>query len=447
MAAYTKGPGVYAKEVSVPQPITISGSTRTVGIVGTATSDYLVSNAEVVKGAGSTDTITGTTTGQVTSLVGVGSLPGLYDYTLNTDYTISDNVITWLGVNDPTTAATYYVTYYKLKSSTYYDPTLFYDIADVRAQYGSEYNNGAVNQITLGAYLAFTNGASQVLCCQQESGSDVDAEAAIDKLEAETVDILCAPGMTNATLQAYLLAHVNKMSSETEKKERVFLTAPLTLDASITDIQARVTAFASQRVAVVAPGAVEVSLKDATLLTTSDVEVSSNYAACALAGVMSNPSYDEAEPLTRKQLAGIISLSTTKYKESQMNTLAGTGALVLVDESGIIRVRHALTTDQSTTYNGELQVVSIKDTVKKELRTSLRGYIGTKYVVGKTNAILGAAIKSFCEQKVREEIFNEYRSIKVEEDPNNALKALIYFEFKPVVTLTWCDISFAVYSA
>jgi hypothetical protein len=449
-----KGPGVFVKETPFPQPVSIAGSARIVGIVGKGSTNYLIENVEVVRGTGTTDAIPSTVSGDNITVVGIGDIPGYNNYIKDTDFTVSDNNIDWsLSGEEPTAAASYYVSYRKLKGASFYEPTLYYSIDDVRTNYGPELDNGIINEIPLAASIAFDSGASQVICVQQVDDTVTEQKAAIDKLETEEVTVLLAPGMTSTTLQSYILSHVNKMNSYTERKERVFLTSGLNLDDTIAEIKARAAAFNNQLVTVCAPATCEVTLKDGTLGTESTIDVSGAYAMASLAGVMADPAYDEAEPLTRKVLTDIVSLSNVKYKESEMNDLASNGVLVLTNDSGIIRVRHAVTTSTANVNEIELSVVSIKMDTKKQIRTTLAPYIGIKYIGAETNSLIAAAVKSFCEQKVAAQVYSPdqngadpgYRNITVKQSTTDPRVALIHFEFRPVYTLTWEEVTFSLY--
>lgn len=442
-----KGPGVFIKEVQNPNPVQIPGSLRTVGIAGKGSSTYLLSNVEVVKGYSSSDTITGTLTGDVSSVYGVGSLPGLYDYTQGVDYTVSDNAITWISSSKPTDGSTYYVTFYKVKGASFYEATTFYSLDDVRAFYGDESYGGVVNEVTLAASLAFKNGAEYVVCVQQNGTTTQAEQDAIDLLEAEEIDYLVAPGMTSTTLQAYAKAHVDKMSSETQKKERMFFTSGLTLTASVADLTTRAQAFTDELVTVVAPSQCNIIITDALCNTDITTTVSGAYMGAAVAGVMSNPNYDEGEPITNKVITGIDSFNGVKYKESEMNVLGNAGVTVITNNGGIFRVRHGLTTNTSNVNTLELQVVNIKNSVKKQLRTVLAPYIGTRYVTAETNALLSAAVKSFCDQKVNGKVFTQYRNVSVTQNTSDPRIAQINFEYMPVYTTTWINVTFSLYIA
>ena len=446
MSNYT-GPGVDIKEVANANPNTVQSGPRRLGIAGKGSSTIKVENIEVLKGvAGGTDTITGYTAAQVSSVVGVGSRPGLYDYKLTTDYTVTDNTIVWSPSGaEPATDSIYYVTIMKVKDSSYYEPMNLTSLDDVRAIFGSELDNGVVGEITLAAKMAFNNGAQEVLCVQQTADTTAAAEAAIDKLETEDLDVLVAPGMCTTTLQNYIFGHCQRMSSETEKKDRIYIAGPTTLEATVEDIRNAAIGFRNDIVTLIAPAKIDVVLTDATCMTDITTTVSSAYAGAAIAGIICNPSYDEAEPITRKNLVSIEDFNGVKYKNSEMNDLGSNGVTVLENINGTIRVRHALTTSIANVNEKELQVKIIRNQQKKDLRTLFEPYIGTKYITNYTNALLSSALDGFCKQKVNDNVYVEYKDISVRQSSLDPRIALISYSFKPVFTLTWIRTTFSLY--
>lgn len=441
-----QGPGVQITEVTTT-PNSTQGSARRAAIVGKGSATYNVYNVEVLKGtSGGTDIITGTISSDVSSVIGVGSLPGLYDYKLTTDYIITNNTVVWSPSGaEPSEGAIYYVTYRQTKGDSYYEPMTFTDLSAVRSVYGNELDNQVISEITLGAKLAFLNGASEVLCVQQSGDTTQDMEDAIDKLELESLDIICAPGMCSSTLENYIFAHCLKESSETEKKDRIFITSPVSGSATVDDINNTAISFRNDVVTVIAPPTIDIVLSDATCMADFTVTVPSAYAGAALSGIISNPSNDEATPLTRKQLLGIDSLSGTKYKESEMNKMGGNGVLVLENINGVIRVRHALTTAVGNVNESELQVKIIRNQTRKDLRLLFEPFIGTKYITGATNSRLSSSLSKFCEQKVRDGVYVEFKDIKVTQSSINPLRADISYSFKPVYTLTYIDMTYSLY--
>lgn len=441
-----KAPGTYTTELQSVNPSTSQGTARRMAIAGKGNDTYTVYNVEVIKGtAGGSDTITDTVSGDVNSVVGVGSIPSLYDYKLTTDYSVSDNTISWAGAaNEPTTGSVYYVTYKQVKSTSYYEPVTEDQLDVVRSVFGPESYNGVVNEIALGSKLCFMNGAAEVLCVQQNGTTIQNQEDTIDKLENESLDIVVAPGMCSTTLQQYIFAHVNKMSSDTMKKERIYFTTHYNPEASVDDMVALANSFNNDNVTVIAPPKIDVVLSDAGCMVDITHTVSSAYAGCAIAGIISNPAFDEAEPLTRKQLLGIDSLSGVKYSETEMNKMAANGILVLENINGIIRVRHALTTSLGTINEKELQSKIIRNQTRKDLRATFERFVGTKYSTA-TNALIAGTLKAFCDEKVRDKVYFEYKDIQVVQSSLDPRTAEVSYSFKAISTVTWIEIKYSLF--
>ena len=440
-----RSPGVYTKEVALPNPTQSNAPLKVVGIAGKGSTTVLVENVEITMGTG-TDTIPNTSVSNVSSVVMIGDLPGYKQYVVTTDYTITNNTIVWGSGAKPTAGNTYYVTFYKVKDASYYEPATFFDINDVRNYYGNELNGGVISEITLAASLAFQNGAAQVICVQQASSSTADKKLAIDKLELVDLDYILAPGMTDSTMSSYIWASVVKMNTITMKKERQYITSGLNLSDSVATLQAREESFNDELVTCIVPSKVELVQTDGLCNVDQSLVVSGAYAGAALAGKMSDPNYDVAEPVTYKVISGINSLAGVKYYDTEMNNLASSGGCVLFDDNGTIRVRHGLTTNtDGSAYKAEIQIVNIKQATKKELRLVLKPYIGTKYVTPLTNSLIAASVDSFCTQQVNAQVFDSYRNVKVAQSTQDPRIALVSFEFKPVSTTTWVDVSFGLY--
>jgi hypothetical protein len=446
MSSYV-APGVSTKEIALLIPGSVQGVPRRPAIVGKGSSTILIENEEVVRGNGTTDTIPNADVADVSSIVGIGDIPGVYKYIVTTDFTVSNNTIDWSpSGQEPSAGSVYYVTYYKNKGVSYYEPMTFSGgkLNDVRSIFGNESSNGVINEVTLGAKLAFANNAGEILALQQNGDTTQNQEDCIDKLQMEELDIIVAPGMCSSTLQGYIFSHVKNMSAESMKKERLYFTSHSNLEASVDDLVNLAISFRNDNVVVIAPPAIDVVLTDAICNTDLTYTVSSAYAGCALAGVIANSSFDEAEPLTRKQLAGIDGLGGTKYTEQEMNKLAVNGVLVLENVGGIVRVRHALTTSIANVNEKELQVKIIRNQTRKDLRVLFEPYIGTKYL-NTTNAQLASALDGFCKDKIQNNIYAEYKDIKVEQSSLDPRKALASYSFKPIFTTTWIEITYGLY--
>ena len=438
-------PGVKVTESSKMVSNATSGP-RVMAVLGLASSTYVVANLDCVCGSGSTDTITGTQSSDVVSVIGVGSLPGLYDFVLGTDFTVTNNTIIWIGTHKPSAGSTYYVSYNQNKGSSFYQPSVFTDPSTVESIYGPALSNGVISEVTLGSQIAFENGASEVVCLQVSNNLLATQKAAIDLLETQDIDFLLYPGVgaCNITLQQYAMAHCLRMSTDTEKMERIYITNPSSGSVVSSDIINSAIAFNNDVVTMIAPPSMNVVLTDAICNIDLTVSVPSAFAGCAIAGISTAYGADEATPLTRAQLLGIDSLNGS-WKNSVMDQMDANGVLILVNNNGVIQVRHAVTTAVGNINQEELEIKILRNQTRKDLRALFDPFIGQKYD-NKLNGKLASTLVNFCNQKVTNKIYESYdpSSISVVQSASDPRKALISYTFTPVYTDTEIDITFAI---
>lgn len=449
-----RSPGVRIEDLPNQALAAQPGGVRIPAVVGTGATTTLVPNVPLTKGtADGTDTIVNPLNTTVLEVTAISDVPGLSQYKQGTDFTIINNNIVWAPAgSEPSTGATYYVSYTKAKpSSSYNTPDLWFSLKDVRDAFGPELKNGIVNPITNAAAMAFRNGAASVMIVQATTGSNTDLQTAIDALQLSDIDVIVAPQATNSTLQNYLKTHVITQSAPSIKHERMAVMAP-TLDGlspSISEQTGRADGMADRRIVLVSPPAVILTLKDSATNQDTDVLVSSGYAAAGFAGLMTNANFDPAEPLTRKSVSGLKTLSNFNYLPSQMDVLAARGITVLESINDAIRVRHALTTGTGNINDLTVSVVLIIDNIRKDVRSALeREFIGTK-ILASTPSAVATKIKALLDTKVNDKIIVDYDegSIAVTQDLTDPRTLKVSFAVAPVYPLEFIDVVFSLFVA
>lgn len=443
-------PGVYPREVLNPIFTGIPGGVRLVGIVGTGVTYLVKKNQAVVKGAtGGADVIPQLEGRTIRRVTIVGDYVDYDQYSNATDYYFASatNSIQWRtdASAEPTTGATYYVTYEYDKIASDFEPLEFDDIAAVRDNYGQELDNGIINSLPLAAYLAFQNGAPRVVCSQAQTGSNSDVRTAIDNLGKKDVDVIVCPNATNSTLRSYLRSHVLEQSTTTNRHERIAIIGFDGLSDTVSTQTAVAASMKDERITLVSPPSVTVELKDSTTQEDTEQLVTSHYSAAAYTGVLTNPTWDVAEPKTRKPLAAIKNLSTHNYTVGNMNTLGAAGVTVLVDSAGVISIRHAVTTDTTNVNTVTQSVVQIKDFIRKRMRTILdSAYIGRKLTTT-TTAEVATTIKVTLEGWIQEVIINAYRDIIVSQNTVDPRQLDVAFSISAVYPIEFIDVTFSLY--
>ena len=449
MSSIYRAPGVYITQVQNPAFGALPAGFRIPGVVGTGKSTLPVSNTPITKGAlNGADTIP--TSGQQTviSISSVGDVPSLTQYIQGVDWRQVGNTIQWIsGGSQPTTGAIYYVSWCRAKVAAEYVPMLFTAMKDIRDFYGNELENGVYNCISTACVMLFQNGAPAVIISQALTAAVTDIENAIDAMKNEDIDFLLVPQATNTTLQAYVRGHVLTESSPTIRHERIQITSADGFSDATTTIVAKAIAQDSNRIWVMAPPSVNVTLHDAITQNDQQLLLPSSLAlAAAYMGVATNPNFDAAEPLTRKTIVGIDNLSTFNYQEVDMNFLGANGVTV-VDDSPNLNIRHALTTDTTNVNTVTASITVITDFIKKTLRPLLdKAYIGTK-ITAQTPAQVGNTITTFLEQQITNQIIVAYQNVIVTQDATDPRTIDVQFDIKPVYPLEFIDVSFSLVTA
>lgn len=437
-----RAPGV---EVIVQQNnriINLSEDVRVPAIVGTGPTTLTVTDEAIERGAsGSADQLayrpvdTGSVilTNLPSTLAPTGSLN--YDenlYTYGVDYTVdADGSINWTGVAgcvaNPSLdeGEVFYAKYTRNVSATQYQPTTFVDSEDILNTYGAE--DPGTAPLSIAGRMALENGAPAVILCQVSGSTSVaNYRTAVDKLEkqpnvAYVVGVFPSGSMTLSdmrSVQSYLKTHADQMSQTTVGKERgVILGDASTFYASsggisidsateISSYVSRAQAIDSQQVVYVAPAyGTRQSAAGATMV------LDANYAAAALAGLITGQESEEI-PVTGRSLSG-YSIDDNRWSDFEMNRLGSAGATVLYAQSGVVKIRHALTTDVTSAETSEISVRDIERRVKRALRSGINNtFIGQGVVVNEdTVDDVVATTQSILEQLVQEGVIVSYGKV------------------------------------
>jgi hypothetical protein len=374
--------------------------------------------------------------------VETAAAPG--DYTLNATtgaITAIDSGIEYLSF-----------TYPIAKTAADYEPLLFSDLNTVYAVYGEpdpDGTGGIVNKISAGADIFFSNGGGLLACVQTLGDTQTDYQAGLDRLRNSDVYCIVPLLETNATInpafKTYVATHVNTMSSTTERRERIaLLGGPVDADDK-TDIEASVTAYMSfidaineARIGYVVPSSASLGVSSITY------PVGGPYIACAIAGIMCNPTYTSGEPISGKTVARISELGDI-YTRYQKNRMAGVGGLVVENNNGTYRVRHALSTNTATAITSELKITKIKDYIAKTMRNSLDAtYINTRNVGAETVQSIKASVRLLLEGVISIRDIVSYENITVAQDPTEPRQINVSFQIRPTWDINWILCSFGV---
>ena len=318
---------------------------------------------------------------------------------------------------------------------------VFTRIRDVVAKFG---DINTVNRISLGASLAFSNGAiaialAQVLRDAQGIDAAPSAYAEVLKtLESPIAgtnikpDVVCALTTQQEVINNIRL-HCEKMSNIRNKTER---TAVYGYAVGTTPEQAQQFARnqRSERLVGLYPDGAVIGLLD-EFGNVNEAAVDGSFLAAAFTGLAVNPVFDVATPLTHKTLTGFRRLIRTMDSVT-MNQTAVSGLTILEDLAPNLLVRQAMTTNPSNVLTREPTVVYIKDFVQQQIRGALAPFIGIKFLPSVVQDVEGA-VDNLLNQLVSSQIINAFQGTTATPDEVDPTILRIETFYSPVLPLNW----------
>lgn len=341
---------------------------------------------------------------------------------------------------EPAIGEPYYVSYTYQKQD--FGFKTYKTVAEIEAQYGEVSPD---NPLSLAAYLAILNGASNVAIKQIDTnGAQVATEtqirAAIESLVGQQIDgnradVLVPVMSVSDSMLQYIQKHCEVQSSKRYASERTALIG-FYAGKDPNAVIATARTLKSSRVRLVYPDTLKLPLTD-SLGRSKTYLVDGFYAAAALVGSIVNPSYDVATPWENRVLRG-LSGSARVLDAVTMNQIAQAGITVLEDRRGVLRVRHGLTTDMTSILTKTPTVALISDEVQKRMRAALDPFIGIKLLPGVLNQIEGTVSKVFGDL-IDEQIIIGYRGVKASVSPDDPTIIVLSASYAPVFPVLYID--------
>ncbi len=309
------------------------------------------------------------------------------------------------------------------------------------------------NKLGLAAHLAFLNGAPGVILSQiKKSTGGADAPtseyvAAIDVFNQPMVGglkpALLEPVTTSMDVLSYLKTSNTIQSSIRYGNERMtYFGFPVGTTPSAAMGVAQ--AMNSERMIGIYPDGAIVAITDSQG-NTLDYLVDGSFLAAAVAGRDTIPSYDVAEPLTRKPVAGFTRLYRRPDPVTQ-SQVANSGLTILEEQPAGVIVKMDLTTDVSSPLTRTPSIIRVKDYVQQGARSACGAYIGTKFLAARTTEI-ETTLKSYLSSLVKGQIINTFRDVKATPNPNDPSTVNVVAYYMPVFPLLWILITFNLMSS
>jgi hypothetical protein len=161
--------------------------------------------------------------------------------------------------------------------------------------------------------------------------------------------------------------------------------------------------------------------------------VDGSYMAAAIAGVLTNPTFDVATPLTRRQILGFIGLGRL-LDPTEANQVAVNGVTIIEQTQAGLRVRHGLTTNMSSVITRTPSVTITIQYVQQQIRAALDPFIGQKLTGTVIKSVEGAMVGTFANM-IDKQIVSSVSGIEVvvdDQDPTILRASAVYVPVFPL---------------
>jgi len=309
------------------------------------------------------------------------------------------------------------------------------------------------NRLSLAARIALRNGALQIGLKQIKraansalASSSAYISAIIEQEQKLINDInqdVLIPMTGDPDVWGFLKKHVETMSTEFYDRQRRIAIVGFNLGTDPEDAIPIIKSLNSERMWVVYPDGVILNYTDEQGI---DVEaaVDGSYLACAVAGLISAPTFDSATPLIGKQLVDFTRLIRRMDPLTTRRVITA-GCIFLRDVGTAIQVIDAYTTRYGELLFEEPNVTLIDDEIARDCQSALKPFIGQKSL-GSLVPPIDRAIKSVLRSKIQRQIIQDYKDVIVEIDSDDPRIGRVSLAYKPIFALKWIELTLFVRS-
>lgn len=338
--------------------------------------------------------------------------------------------------NEPGIGDVYYVSYDYGKTDL--STQLYRDSRKINQIFG---NPTPDNPLSLAARITQLNGAvlvglKQVL--RVPGTSQASASTYMDAIDEQRKSIagstkpdVIVPLTTDPSVFAALNQHCIFMGTPRQEGERVGVVGVATGTSSL-GVQAIAKGLNSEVMIVTYPDSYTLGIQDAQGNTVNQL-VDGSYMAAAIAGVLTNPTFDVATPLTRRQILGFIGLGRL-LDPTEANQVAVNGVTIIEQTVAGLRVRHGLTTNMSSVITRTPSVTITIQFVQQRIRAVLDPFIGQKLTGVIIKSVESAMVGAFA-NLIDKQIVSSVAGIEVvvdDQDPTILRASAVYVPVFPL---------------
>lgn len=356
---------------------------------------------------------------------------------------------------------------YKATPSDYWLATRCFSQYDVENKYGPAWDSSGniLNPVSFAASLAFANGANSVIVQAlfaagtpntNPTGSVTDWENTLANLrDIEDINVIVpiieagnlSVSSTDALALQILEAVQNHIAYMAQQQNQLVIAicgedatggtnaSPNVLQTHAASIGAN--AYADSLV-IVSPGSFSIP----NPVTGLQFNIGGQYAAACIAGMLSR--YPVQTPLTRKRVNAITGVNVSRT-ETDKDTDAANGLLVVEAKRGKIQVRDAITTSQVNASARALSVVRGKHYMMENIRQALEDQVVGQIVLdAQANFRVQLIVAGELELLVNQGAIVSYDSIQCSADPSDPTALQVRFSYLPAFPLNRVSVTFSI---
>lgn len=360
------------------------------------------------------------------------------DYTMAVDQEASTFSITVINKDIKTQAL---LIGYQYLPDKFFEPLKWFTMSAITAYYGEAYddNNNIASNITAAADYAFKNGATSLCILPvfdgKTSGNSVkqSLNEALEKLKLQQdIAIVCPIGFDDTSFGTFK-DHILWCNEHQVERRGIFSLDGTAKTYSVDDLVSIASSLDSEFILFTPNTIAPVYVTDAR----DYVNLPGWLYGAAIAGLAIATSFEQS--LTRHQIYGFYGTQSYLYEEK--NILAQAGCCVLELQNGSLKIRHSVTTKQSSLIDWSYSGVYIY--MMGSMRALYDPYIGQP-----SDDILKLQIlttsKTFLTAQVDAGIIYSYDSLEVSRRTGNPEVIDVSFRYAWLRPINWIYVNFAV---
>lgn len=449
-------PGIYIEELPGPLPNPPGIAPTVVALIGD--SQRFRSYSEVVQlssttavqltklGISATSIVVRDRFTGVTYTLGATGTPETGDYIVATQAgadgvaATADDTTTVRRSSVSTIPSGAYVTVtYNYTPPEYYNTYGFTSYDEVREHYGDPFDStGAVKSpISLAAFLAFQNGAAQVVTAGINGTALANWTTAIDKLVDRPEVNVVVPVTGDTAVHDTVKTHITQMGILNSFRLGIVGRDGSITTVTPTQLTTQAAGYSNDHMVVVGPARFNFYNGRASLA------LGGQYAAAAVAGALA--SRDVHIPLTHKTITGFWQIPD-QVRAADMLALQRGGVLTLFQRrTGEIIVKHGLTTKMTNDYTREISVVAAKDRMRRLVQETLEfsGLIGGVITDTTGEDIIGTVTAALETARAARLIFG-YSGMEAQQLTTSPTAFRVKYQYRPSLPLNYIAVQFAL---